>query len=369
MVNIDQTEIFFLCRRLNDNILYLEDLSKVLEESLNDLKNLFEKINQNKEDLKIKIRIIFTKMRDAINEREDDLLLEVDEFFDITFFSEKLVKTSDKLPIEVKRTLEKSKSVKEEWNNYKKLQFLINDCIIIENNTKKIKLINQEIKQANSITNLEVKFTSEKKINKFIDGIFEFGDIYKIEKYQFRKCPENIDENKKYNISGKMNNIVKKIGSTGYWIGVPCENQLELLKEYKWKIKIKRDENQGNDNYNYYNNYNFYNYKYNSIRVGVAPIDFKINESSYNYGWYLDCSNSYLYSGPPHNYNGKDSNLDNVGNEVVIALNIKNQTLKFIINNEDKGESYKNIPIDKPLTPVVFLYYKNDSVEIIQVYD
>ena len=40
-------------------------------------------------------------------------------------------------------------------------------------------------------------------------------------------------------------------------------------------------------------------------------------------------------------------------------------TIKFIINKEDKGESYINIPLDKPLSPIVFLYHMNDSVQII----
>ena len=45
-------------------------------------------------------------------------------------------------------------------------------------------------------------------------------------------------------------------------------------------------------------------------------------------------------------------------------MNMKKRTLKYIINNEDKGDSYNNIPIDKPLYPAVFLYNKNDSVQI-----
>ena len=48
-------------------------------------------------------------------------------------------------------------------------------------------------------------------------------------------------------------------------------------------------------------------------------------------------------------------------------MNMKKRTLKFIINDEDKGDSYKNIPIDKPLFPAVFLYEKNDSVEISEI--
>ena len=48
-------------------------------------------------------------------------------------------------------------------------------------------------------------------------------------------------------------------------------------------------------------------------------------------------------------------------------MNMKKRTLKFIINNEDKGDSYNNIPIDKPLFPAVFLYEKDDKVEISEI--
>ena len=36
----------------------------------------------NKESVKLKIQKIFTKIRNSINEREDELLLEVDENFE-----------------------------------------------------------------------------------------------------------------------------------------------------------------------------------------------------------------------------------------------------------------------------------------------
>ena len=49
-------------------------------------------------------------------------------------------------------------------------------------------------------------------------------------------------------------------------------------------------------------------------------------------------------------------------------MNMKKRTLKFIINNEDKGDSYNDIPIDKPIFPVVLLLNKDDSVEIIECY-
>ena len=53
-----------------------------------------------------------------------------------------------------------------------------------------------------------------------------------------------------------------------------------------------------------------------------------------------------------------------MNNEIVVVMNMKKRTLKFIINNEDKGDSYTNIPIDKPIFPAVILDETNDSVEI-----
>ena len=43
---------------------------------------------------------------------------------------------------------------------------------------------------------------------------------------------------------------------------------------------------------------------------------------------------------------------------------MKKRTLRFIINSEDKGDTYTNIPIDKSIFPVICFYKPNDSVEI-----
>ena len=61
--------------KLKENIKYLEDCSIKIENSRNELKNIFEEINQAKEELKIKVSKIFTQIRNVINEREDKILL------------------------------------------------------------------------------------------------------------------------------------------------------------------------------------------------------------------------------------------------------------------------------------------------------
>ena len=68
----------------------------------------------------------------------------------------------------------------------------------------------------------------------------------------------------------------------------------------------------------------------------------------------------------PHRCNGTNKNLSKVDDEVIVLMNMKKRTLKFLINNEDKGDAYINIPIDKPLFPAVLLYHSNDSVEILE---
>ena len=76
---------------LEENLKYLEDLSKTIKDSIIELKNIFEKMNENKEEVKLSIQKIFTSIRNKINDREDQLLLEVEKKFDNLYFSEDLI--------------------------------------------------------------------------------------------------------------------------------------------------------------------------------------------------------------------------------------------------------------------------------------
>ena len=84
--------------KLKENIKYLEDSSKNIIESVNKLKEIYEKINKSKEEIKLKISKIFTKIRNVVNEREDKLLSEVDNKFDESYFKEDIIKKGEKLP-------------------------------------------------------------------------------------------------------------------------------------------------------------------------------------------------------------------------------------------------------------------------------
>ena len=58
------------------------------------LKIIFDKIVKNKEELKLEIQKVFTKIRNELHEREDKLLMELDNNFNETYFNENLQKIS-----------------------------------------------------------------------------------------------------------------------------------------------------------------------------------------------------------------------------------------------------------------------------------
>ena len=86
---------------LSENIKYLEESEKNIEESINKLKNIFEKMNESKEDMKNKIAKIFTKLRNLINEREEQLLSELDIIYEESFFKEDIIKKGEKIPNQI----------------------------------------------------------------------------------------------------------------------------------------------------------------------------------------------------------------------------------------------------------------------------
>ena len=79
------------------------------------MKKIFEEIEKNKENLKLEIQNIFTKIRNILNEREEELLTEVDNQFNSKYINEDLIKKREKLPKQIKLSIEKGKSIDKEW--------------------------------------------------------------------------------------------------------------------------------------------------------------------------------------------------------------------------------------------------------------
>ena len=334
--------------KLNENIKILEELSLNLKQSINELKNMFERINEDKENLKLKIQKIFTQLRNKINNKEDEILARVDNKFNKLFFKEEFLKISENLPNKVNQLLIQGKNINNDWKEENSIS-LINDCINIEKNIININKINRKIKILNN-SKIKIKFCKNNEQDEIENDIDDFGNIiYKTSKYSFRECPINIEENKKYDIIGVNQNMATKVGKN-CWVGILGENKLCKRRINCWKIVLNTRVP-------------------HNILIGVASNDFNINKSSYyDSGWYICLCCNKLYSGAPHNYKNKQIELDLIfSDEVILIMDMKNKTLKIIMDSKEE-EIYKDIPTDKPLFPAVFLKYQKDSVEIYDYY-
>ena len=163
--------------KLKDNIKLLEDLSNTLNQSIINLKNILEKNEKDKEQLKSNIQNIFTKLRSALNDREDELLLEVDKNFDNIFSNKNFDKEGENLPKKVNKYLEKGKLIDKDWKD-DNLKLMINDCINIENNIEYINKINKDMNDYNSkMTKIKFIPENENQIDEFIKSIKNFGNL------------------------------------------------------------------------------------------------------------------------------------------------------------------------------------------------
>ena len=340
--------------KLLENIKYLEEIENKFNENMKELKSLFTQIEKDKEGLKLKVQQIFTKIRNTLNDREDKLLLDIDNLYNSKYLDENIIKKGEKLPNQIKLFLEKGRIISKELNNNSdnNLCSYINDCVDIENNIKYIDIIIEKVKQFNKKDNSIIEFMPKgESFNKFLISLNSFGEIQcnSLDSlFRFRECPKEIDSHRSYILKGKNKNILVKTGKGGSYMGTICENELyKSVEVHRWKIKILKSLEK-------------------NIMVGVAPSDFDICSSNYRCGWYLFCyySPPKLFSGQPFSYNGLITNLSKVNDEIKVEINMKKRAIKFIINDEDKGYSYENIPIDKPLYPAILLLDTNDSIEI-----
>ena len=190
--------------KLNDNIKYLENISLSIEKTMEEFKNIIIKIDKDKENLKLQVSKIFTKLRNAINDREDQILSDIDNKFNDLIFDEKIIKQSEKLPKQIKEFMEKGKNIENEWkNDNNKLTIFINKCIDIENSIKNIKIVQKSIEKYNS-KNINFYFFPEEddEIDKIINIIKIFGCISTEDEDEIYIQNLNsliIKDNKKYN--------------------------------------------------------------------------------------------------------------------------------------------------------------------------
>ena len=384
--------------KFRENIREFENLSNTVNEAINRIKNSYEELNNKKEEMKLDIQKIFTKIRSELNNREDELLKKIDIKFDDSFIKEKDIKIYEKLPKQISKSLEEIKSIDKEWD-LEKLNYFLNCCSNIEKSIDKIKEENESLQKYSNLKLININYSpKEYELIELLERIKSFGDIYY--DFEFKKYSDYQNEKPEYIINEGKENIVTKISEEQKWIRVLSKNVFEPQKEYNLKIKI-------------------INTKSRKIMLGIAePIQeimnkeffIKSDKSVYsylikrslmfslmkkldnnlitNFGWYFNISNSSLYSDSPHNYRGRGINLDNnpldinnninnINNIDINNDNIQLDEFKFNINMKDGTfnlikdnniiQLYNRIPIDKHITFSVLLLNVDDSVEITQL--
>jgi len=331
--------------KLNDNIKYLEEASKKIKESIKNLKEIYEKINESKEEMKLKISKIFSKIRNALNEREEQLLFELDNIYDNSYFKEDIIKKGEKIPNQIKTYLEKGKLLNNELNDDNKLIEMINSCINIENEIKNISEINENIDKCNS-KNIKIQFLPENEHNiELMDSIKKFGEIFYRDEFKFKFKPGN-----NYNISNNGLIATKNNGGNKWNCVIMGEKEIPKDRISKWKIKI--------NNVNKSSSWDIF--------IGIGPNIFK--SELYNECWSIFRCNTKVQLCLKNNKNINYNNHNDIikeGDIIEVIVDRKNGNLSFSLNDINYGIACSTIPKDDILYPTVVLFDQGLSVELV----
>ena len=290
--------------KLNENIKLLEELSKNLEDMINELKIIFENISKDKEEIKLNVQKIFTKLRTSLNEREDEILAEIDNKYYSNFFNENIIKESNKLPNKVKKSLEIGKLLNQEWNNNNdKLSSKINDCINIENDINNIIDIKNNIEKSKSINKFKINFIfDDKDFNEYTKSIKSLGSISSNNLLEFKdslilKTKEDLE---------KFQKLISK--------------KLEINK-------IKLIYRKSRDGFGYDNIVNKIDNKSNLIFLYLTG-DIRI------FGNYIQTQLINIRSTQDHYYSDKNAFIFSLNNNKIYKVLKPEQAIRFYNNND-----------------------------------
>lgn len=158
----------------------LKNISSNFEEILKGLKNIIDNVNEEKDKIKLNIQKSFTKLRNALNKREDELLISIDNIYENINTKEIVSREGEKLLNKLRLLLKIGESPEyNELNNTKKLSSLINVYLILENTLKGINSIKEEINKFNNENKLEINFDQNIDIDKFIESFQDIGKLKK----------------------------------------------------------------------------------------------------------------------------------------------------------------------------------------------
>ena len=111
--------------------------------------------------------------------------------------------------------------------------------------------------------------------------------------------------------------------------------------------------------------------QYTNVMIGVAPA--RIDKEGGNYGscgFYFDCCDSTLWSGPPTSYEGKAYGRGQLRAGAVVGVLFGadasgRRTLSFAVDGRDLGVAYADLPRDEDLYPAVEVYDQGTVLELL----
>ena len=180
-----------------------------------------------------------------MNEREDQLLLEVDKTYEQLYFSEEFINKCNKLPKNTLITLERVKQINQDWEEENKLNLLIDSCLDIEININDINAVNETIEKTKAIKT-NIYFTPDTLENDvFLKKVKNFGKI---------NCDKEINilinceiimkelKRKEEKIINKLENLEKNKSKMDEILKIKEKEYYKLKEELDQVISKKKEE-------------------------------------------------------------------------------------------------------------------------------
>ena len=154
---------------LENNIKKLDKLLNKFKTIINENKSLNERMNEKKEFLKLRIKTMFKDIKNILSEKENLILLELDNKY---YYNEELINNREKFYNKIKTNMEEGNLIDKLWDEKDKIGSFTNCYHIIYKMIQEIKNMNENIIEK---LNLNLR---DKKINKFVKIVNDFGDIF-----------------------------------------------------------------------------------------------------------------------------------------------------------------------------------------------
>lgn len=203
-------------KTLEKNFKILEEISHNIKENSDRLKIFYQKIEEIKENLKSKIFKTITNIRNRLNEREDEILSELELTFSKICPGEKQIKNFEKIPKKIKEILNQKNEINKKLNDSFLLNSFINDCINFENESQKIIELNDTINKYNINSEIKLFFYPEENRNELkiiYNNIKSFGKIYQNENdsKNFFVTESEKDKNELLNKTNELKEEIDKL--------------------------------------------------------------------------------------------------------------------------------------------------------------